>query len=107
METPVKPFSLFWLTRRPKLPDPVSRQEKNAWFDRLCETQNRISAARHRAYVGKTYRVLVDGRDGEALTARTEGGRLVRFSGPDELIGQFIPVRITDSTTWSLCGEIV
>ena len=89
-----------------KLPDPVSRREKNAWFDRLCETQNRISAARHRAYVGKTYRVLVDGRDGEQLTARTEGGRLVRFSGTDDLIGQFIPVRITDSTTWSLCGEL-
>ena len=34
-------------------------------------------------------RVLVDGRDGDLLTARTDGGRLVRLSGGDELIGQF------------------
>ncbi|MEA4966448.1 MAG: tRNA (N6-isopentenyl adenosine(37)-C2)-methylthiotransferase MiaB [Oscillospiraceae bacterium] len=88
-----------------KLPDPVPRHEKSAWFDRLCETQNRISAERHHAYVGKTMRVLVDGRDGALLTARTDGGRLVRLEGPDALIGQFIPVRITGCATWSLCGE--
>ena len=90
-----------------KLPDPISRREKNAWFDRLCEAQNRISAGRHRAYAGKTCRVLVDGRDGDQLTARTEGGRLVRFAGPDALIGQFISVRVTGSTTWSLSGELI
>ena len=88
-----------------KMDDPTPKQEKNRRFDRLCETQNRISAARHAAYIGKTVRVLVDGRDGDLLTARTEGGRLVRFSGPDGLIGQFLPVRITDCSTWSLTGE--
>ena len=90
-----------------KMPDPIPRKEKNAWFDRLCETQNRISAEKHRTYIGKTCRVLVDGRDGDQLTSRTEGGRLVRFSGSDELIGQYINVRITDCTTWSLCGELI
>ena len=89
-----------------KLPDPVPRSEKNRWFDRLCETQNRISAERHRAYVGRDYRVLADGRDGEVLTGRTEGGRLVRFPGPDSLIGQFCTVHITDCSTWSLTGTL-
>ena len=89
-----------------KMDDPTPKQEKNARFDRLCELQNRISAERHSAYVGKTVRVLVDGRDGDLLTARTEGGRLVRFKGEDGLIGQFLQIRITDSTTWSLTGEI-
>ena len=88
-----------------KLPDPTDRAEKNRRFDRLCDTQNRISAERHRAYVGKTYRVLVDGRDGDALTSRTEGGRLVRFRGDDSLIGTYTNVRIKDATTWSLVGE--
>ena len=85
--------------------DPTPRAEKNQRFDRLCALQNRISEEKHRAYVGKTLRVLVDGRDGDKLTARTDGGRLVRLDGGDELIGQFLNVTITGSTTWSLFGE--
>ena len=74
-------------------------------FDRLLELQNRISEEKHRAYIGSVQKVLVDGRDGDFLTARTDGGRLVRFPGEDSLIGQFMNVRITDCTTWSLVGE--
>ena len=85
--------------------DPTPRAEKNQRFDRLCALQNRISEEKHREYVGKTMRVLVDGRDGDKLTARTDGGRLVRLDGGDELIGQFLNVTVTDSTTWSLVGE--
>ena len=87
-----------------KMPDPTPKEEKNRRFDRLLAVQNAISEEKHRACVGRTFRVLVDGRDGELLTARTDGGRLVRFEGDDSLIGQFIEVKITDSTTWSLVG---
>ncbi len=90
-----------------KLPDPVSREEKNRWFDRLCALQNGISEEKHRAYVGRRYRVLVDGTEGELLTARTEGGRLVRLAGDKALVGQFREVEITGSTTWSLTGVFV
>lgn len=89
-----------------KLPDPVSREEKNAWFKELCDSQDAISAARHKNYLGKSFRALVDGKDGELLTARTEGGRLVRFPGPDCLIGAYHTVKITGSSTWSLTGEL-
>ena len=51
-------------------------------------------------------RCLVDGRDKDLLTARTEGGRLVRFAGCDELIGTYQNVAITGATTWSLTGEL-
>ena len=85
--------------------DPTPKAEKNRRFDKLVALQNRISEEKHRAYIGKTLRVLVDGRDGDKLTARTDGGRLVRFAGDDALIGQFIDVKITDCTTWSLMGE--
>ena len=87
-----------------KMDDPTPRVDKNRRFDRLVAVQNRISEEKHRAYIGKTVRVLVDGRDGEQLTARTDGGRLVRFAGDDSLIGQFLDVEITDCTTWSLVG---
>ena len=88
-----------------KMEDPTPKEEKNRRFDRLCEVQNRISEEKHRTYVGKTFRCLVDGKDGEFLTARTEGGRLVRFTGDDSLIGQYRELTITGATTWSLTGE--
>ena len=88
------------------MPDPTPKEEKNRRFDRLVALQNRISEEKHRAYIGRTFRVLIDGRDSDLLTARTDGGRLVRLSGGDGLIGQFRDVRITGSTTWSLTGEL-
>lgn len=90
------------------LPDPVPRAEKIAWFDRLCAVQNRISGEKHAEYVGKTIRVLVGEREENGpLTARTEGGRLVRLEGPDSLTGNFVQAKITGSSTWSLLGEAV
>ncbi len=88
------------------MPDPFTKADKNRRFDRLLALQNRISEERHRAYIGKTVPVLVDGRDGALLTARTDGGRLVRFAGDDALIGRFLNLTITDCTTWSLVGEL-
>ena len=87
--------------------DPTPKEEKGRRFDKLCNLQNQISEQIHKAYIGKTLRCLVDGRDDKGLlTARTEGGRLVRCKGPDCLIGSFCQIRITDSTTWSLSGEL-
>ena len=86
--------------------DPTPKQEKNRRFDKLCAVQNEISEQIHAAYVGKAMRCLVDGKDGDQLTARTEGGRLVRFQGDDALIGTYQALTITDSTTWSLTGKL-
>ena len=86
--------------------DPTPKEEKNRRFDKLCAVQNGISETIHSAYVGKTLRCLVDGTDKEYLTARTEGGRLVRFLGDQNLIGQFVSLTITGSTTWSLTGTL-
>ena len=87
--------------------DPTSKEEKNRRFDRLCAVQNSISEKIHQAYVGKTLRCLVDGTDKEFLTARTEGGRLVRLPQGSAQIGSFVPVTITGATTWSLTGKPV
>ncbi len=93
-----------------KLPDPAARTEKQVWFDRLLDSQNRISGELHRAYIGKTVRVLVDGENGDEawpLSSRTHGGRLVHLKGDKTLIGQYAEARITDSNTWALFGELV
>ena len=92
------------------MPDPVSRAEKQVWFDALLDAANRISGEKHAAYVGGTYRVLVDGETGQSpynLSSRTKGGRLVHLAGDPALVGSFTDVKITDSTTWALYGELV
>ena len=86
--------------------DPTPKAEKSRRFDRLCAVQNAISEEIHTGYIGRELRCLVDGREGEKLTARTEGGRLVRFAGEDALIGSFRKLKITGATTWSLVGEL-
>ena len=86
--------------------DPTPKSEKNRRFDRLCNVQNAISEEIHQNYVGKCLRCLVDGTDNDLLTARTEGGRLVRFEGCSDLIGTYQNINITGSTTWSLTGTL-
>ncbi len=97
-------------TKAAEMPDPMTREEKQRNFDRLLETANRISAEKHAAYVGRELEVLVDGlsRDGgDTLTSRTKNGRLVHLKGDADRIGSYVNVRITDSSTWALTGEIL
>ena len=89
-----------------RMEDPTPKEEKNRRFDRLCAVQNQISERIHEGYIGKVFRCLVDGTDKDLLTARTEGGRLVRFEGDPGLIGSFQNIRITGATTWSLTGTL-
>ena len=86
--------------------DPTPKEEKNRRFDKLCALQNQIAEQIHQGYVGKTMRCLVDGVDKDMLTARTEGGRLVRFSADKKHIGTFLDLTITGATTWSLTGAV-
>ena len=86
--------------------DVATRAEKQERFDRLLELQNAISEEKHAAYVGTLQRVLIDGSEGEYLTSRTSGGRLVRLHGEPSLIGTFQEARITSSNTWALYGEL-
>ena len=95
-------------TKAAAMPDPASRAEKQKWFDKLCQVQNDKSAALHAAYIGKTVRVLVDGKSDDEqfpLASRPEGNRLVRLKGGEELMGKFVNVKITGSNTWALYGE--
>ena len=101
----------FIFSPRPGTPaasmdDPTPKEEKNRRFDKLCAVQNAISEEIHNFYVGRIMHCLVDGTDKDMLTARTEGGRLVRFAGSPNLIGTYQNLKITGATTWSLTGEL-
>lgn len=104
--------ALFTFTYSPRtgtpaadLPDPMPKEQKTENFQRLLEVQNEISREKHEAYIGTTERCLVDGEGHNGkLTARTGGGRLVHLDGDPTLIGRYVPVKITGTSTWALFG---
>jgi tRNA-2-methylthio-N6-dimethylallyladenosine synthase len=96
------------------VPEEVKRRRNNE----LLALQNRISAEDHRAFVGRTVEVLVEGPSKSApgglgpgefgqLTGHTRCDRIVVFEGPGRLIGQFLPVEIEGSSLLTLFGRAV
>ena len=62
------------------------------------------------SYVGYTYKVLVDGvskTDENTLSGYTESNKLVHFKGDENLVGKIVDVKINESHTYSLLGELV
>ncbi len=97
-------------TKAAEMPDDVSKEEKQRRFDRLLQIQNGISKELHELYVGKTMRVLIDGKSEDVrytLTARTDGGRLTHLDGGESLIGSYADVKIERNSTWALFGAMV
>jgi tRNA-2-methylthio-N6-dimethylallyladenosine synthase len=96
-------------TRAAQLPDPVPAAEKSAWLQELCAEQEKIAASRCAGEVGRTHRVLVEGRSPKSglLTGRTDGNVIVNFPGRDETVGRFADVKITSARDWILDGELV
>jgi len=92
------------------LPDATAHEEK---LRRLHEVQAAINASIARiseSRLGTVQRILVEGpskRDGSELMGRTECNRVVNFAGPARLIGKLIDVRITETRSYSLRGEVL
>ncbi len=91
------------------LPDDVSVETKKARLARLQNRINEMAAQISTAMVGTVQRVLVERfstKNGAQMAGRTENNRVVNFSGGEELIGQFVDVKITEALPNSLRGEI-
>jgi len=95
-------------TRAAELPDPLDRREKQRRLDMLQSLQRKMTAARNRGLVGSRQQVLVEGasRQGDQLTGRTSGNRVVNFPGDPRLIGAVVAVDIVTAYPNSLLGEI-
>ena len=93
-----------------KMEDVLTEEEKKANFERLLMVQNRISGEINSTYLGRECRVLCEGTsktDPSMMTGRTEGGKIVNFPGEASMVGQFANVKITETKTWNLQGEVI
>ena len=95
------------------LGDTVPEDVKQRRVDELMAIQEQISLEKNRARIGRTYRCIVDRREGELLVARTEYDSpevddevLVRQTRAGIRPGDFVDIRITDALENDLVGEI-
>ena len=88
----------------------IPEEIKGERMARLLALQSGIALEKNLPLVGKTLRVLAEGRSrtsAEMFSGRTEGNKVVLFEGRDEMTGHFLPVRITRAAPFTLWGEIV
>ncbi len=91
------------------LPDTVPFTVKK---QRLAELQTRLTQHAQvisQRMIGSTQLVLVEGfskKHNQQLSGRTENNRVVNFTAPASLIGQFVSVQITEALPNSLRGEL-
>jgi tRNA-2-methylthio-N6-dimethylallyladenosine synthase len=93
-----------------KIADNVSYETKSKRFMELVKHLEKHIEAHSKTMVGKTYDVLVDGvskTDKDMYSGYTEENKLVHFKGNESMIGKIVKVKINESHTYSMMGEIV
>ena len=97
-----------------KLTDDVPEEVKQERVERLMSLQQRVAAELNQERVGRTMRVIVDGRQGDFYVARSEYDSpevdqeiLIPTDGKRLYKGRFYEVKITDAADYDLYGEVI
>ena len=92
------------------LPDNIPDEEKIRRLNEMIALQTEISAQQNKKDEGKEFDVLVEGfskRSRQQLCGRTEQNKMVVFDKGNHHVGEFVKVRITDSSSATLMGEAI
>lgn len=93
-----------------EMEDTVPEAVKKRRNQDLLKAQEEVSIARHRARLGTTTQVLIEGPsrlDASRLAGRDPAHRIVVIPDEGQRAGEIVPVRITDATALTLFGEVV
>ena len=89
----------------------VSEQVKSERLQQLIRLQNMKAKEETKKYLDQTIKVLVEGpskKNPEMLTGRTSTHKIALFkSDRTDLKGKFVNIRVYDTKTWTLYGEMV
>lgn len=92
--------------------DDIPESEKQRRLDEIMEIQQRISEELQAEKIGKTFRVIIDRKEGDYYIGRTEfdspevDPEVLVKSSQTLCIGEFYDVLITGSTAFELMGTI-
>ncbi|MDL1958881.1 MAG: tRNA (N6-isopentenyl adenosine(37)-C2)-methylthiotransferase MiaB [Deltaproteobacteria bacterium] len=98
------------LTRAAGFDNHVPEEIKAERLEAVLELQKEIGFMRYKSLEGREEEILVEGlskKNQEELRGRTRGNHVVNFSGPQELIGKFVTVKIIKACYHSLRGKIL
>ena len=91
------------------LPDDVPEETKIRRLNEMIALQNELSAESYKKDIGKTYEVLVEGvskRSKEQFFGRTPQNKVVVFDRGNHHIGDFVMVKIEESSSATLKGQL-
>ena len=92
------------------LPDDVPPDVKTARLERIIALQNELSAESNRRDVGRQFEVLIEGfskRSKDDLMGRTSQNKACVFPAAGHVKGEYVTVRVVESTPATLLCEIV
>lgn len=92
------------------LPDDIPEETKVRRLNELIALQNELSARCNQNCVGKEYEILIEGvskRSKEQLFGRTEQNKVVIIDRADHHVGDWVWVRVTESSSATLKGTVV
>ncbi len=78
-------------------------------LQKLIDLQKKITTEKYRELIGKKVGVYVEQiskKNKYELSGRTRGNKIAVFPGKKYLIGNFVNLKITDATGWTLKGKI-
>ena len=90
-----------------KMPGQIDPETASTRIQKLIAIQKRITAENFQNYIGQCHKVLVDApsrRDPRQMSGKNEYNITVNFDGTPELIGQIVPVTITEARETTLRG---
>lgn len=97
-------------TEGEKYGDPVPKEVKEERNQALLQLLQRHSLKSNESYIGKVTEVLIERparRGGGNYIGRNRGYRKVVLKATERLIGQIVPVQITEANATTLTGEII
>lgn len=89
------------------LPDDIPEEIKIRRLNELIALQNQISAEQYSKDIGKTFEILVEGfskRSRQQLFGRTSQNKVVVFDKGNHHIGDFVKVKVLESSSATLKG---
>ena len=101
-------YSIRHGTPAEKIKEQVPDEVKEERLQRLNERVNYYFLENNKALVGKTLKVLVEGKSlkqDNAYYGYSETNKLVNFTGENIQLGEIVDVEITEAKTWSLDGK--
>ncbi|MCK4655198.1 MAG: tRNA (N6-isopentenyl adenosine(37)-C2)-methylthiotransferase MiaB [Candidatus Cloacimonetes bacterium] len=103
-------FSLREGTKAAEFQDQIPEEMRLKRLQRLIKLQEKITLKKYKDQIGKTKEIYVEKvskKSDDELSGKSRDFKITVFKGDKSLIDDFVKVKITDATGWTLKGKIL